>query len=259
MQKSQPERYTTSGCNALFHTLLCSFLDTHDTDQLREHLFLEAMRFLPLMLKHVSSRVTSNSSVSPTDLYAKILHLLFYGGSDILPDGTIVLESEHPSTQTQTRKQSQWGKVRWPQKPLLLSHLGSVLMKGLLLARSEEDAVFIARLVVLARLIQTLLWYAITRKEEFTNAMADDLAFSEENVAVFVACFSGESVDATGDVDTDREDAVGTQLELLLNALVTNCDGAFRQGQLRTSASFSTLSRARLYPSRRWRPSCCSR
>ncbi|KAJ8554600.1 hypothetical protein ON010_g9883 [Phytophthora cinnamomi] len=217
MQKSQPERYTTSGCNALFHTLLCSFLDTHDTDQLREHLFLEAMRFLPLMLKNVSSRVTSTSSVAPTDLYAKILHLLFYGGSDILPDGTVVLESEHPSTQTQTRKQSQWGKVRWPQKPLMLSHLGSVLMKGLLLAKSEEDAVFIARLVVLARLVQTLLWYSLTSKEEFTNAMADDLAYSEENVAVFISCFSGDiasDVDAAGDIDTDREHAVGNQTYL---------------------------------------------
>ncbi|KAG6964431.1 hypothetical protein JG688_00007696 [Phytophthora aleatoria] len=221
MQKSQPERYTTSGCNALFHTLLCSFLDTHDTDQLREHLFLEAMRFLPLMLKHVNTRLPPNVSVAPTDLYARILHLLFYGGSDILRDGTVVLESEHPSTQTQTRKQSQWGKVRWPQKPLLLNHLGSVLMKGLLLAKSEKDAVFIARLVVLARLVQTLLWYAITRKEEFTNAMADDLAFSEENVAFFTACFSDESG------ETNREDAVGHQLEVLLETLMTKCDGAF--------------------------------
>ncbi|KAG1708826.1 hypothetical protein DVH05_022447 [Phytophthora capsici] len=229
MQKSQPERYTTSGCNALFHTLLCSFLDTHDTDQLREHLFLEAMRFLPLMLKQVSTRAP-NASVDPANLYDKILHLLFYGGSDVLPDGTVVLESEHPTTQTQTRKQSQWGKVRWPQKPLLLHHLGSVLMKGLLLAKSEEDAVFIARLVVLARLVQTLLWYAITRKEEFTNAMADDLAFSEENVAVFIACFtdkSASSVDANGDAHSTREDAVAHQLELLLESLVSKCDGAF--------------------------------
>ncbi|KAE8894923.1 hypothetical protein PF010_g721 [Phytophthora fragariae] len=235
MQKSQPERYTTSGCNALFHTLLCSFLDTHDTDQLREHLFLEAMRFLPLMLKHVSSRVTSNSSVTPTDLYEKILHLLFYGGSDVLPDGTVVLESEHPSTQTQTRKQSQWGKVRWPQKPLLLSHLGSVLMKGLLLAKSEEDAAFIARLVVLARLVQTLLWYAITSTEDFTHAMANDLAFSEENVAAFVACFSDENAsyaDTTGHIDTNREDAVGNQLELLLKSIVSKCDGAFQVGPI---------------------------
>ncbi|GMF19630.1 unnamed protein product [Phytophthora lilii] len=224
MQKSQPERYTTSGCNALFHTLLCSFLDTNESDQLREHLFLEAMRFLPLMLNHVSTRVATNSSVAPTDLYAKILHLLFYGGSDILPDGTVVLESEHPSTQTQTRKQSQWGKVRWPQKPLLLCHLGSVLMKGLLLAKSEEDAVFIARLVVLARLLQTLLWYAITRKDEYTNAMADDLALSEENMALFVACFANDnSVFA----DASREDVVGSQLEQLLLALVSICDGAF--------------------------------
>ncbi|KAL3663101.1 hypothetical protein V7S43_012041 [Phytophthora oleae] len=229
MQKSQPERYTTSGCNALFHTLLCSFLDTHDRDQLREHLFLEAMRFLPLMLKQVSTRAP-NASVDPANLYDKILHLLFYGGSDVLPDGTVVLESEHPSTQTQTRKQSQWGKVRWPQKPLLLHHLGSVLMKGLLLAKSEEDAVFIARLVVLARLVQTLLWYAITRKEEFTNVMADDLAISEENVAVFVACFSdisASSFDANGDVHSIREDAVAHQLELLLETLVGKCDGAF--------------------------------
>ncbi|GMF32645.1 unnamed protein product [Phytophthora fragariaefolia] len=230
MQKSQPERYTTSGCNALFHTLLCSFLDTHGTDQLREHLFLEAMRFVPLMLRHVNSRVTPNSSVSPTDLYTKIIHLLFYGGSDILPDGTVVLESEHPSTQTQTRKQSQWGKVRWPQKPLLLNHLGSVLMKGLLLATSEEDAVFIARLVVLARLVQTLLWYPITRKEDFTDSMADDLAFSKENVAVFIACFSdgnASSVEANGDIDTNQENAVCNHLEVLLNALLSKCDGAF--------------------------------
>lgn len=223
MQKSQPERYTTSGCNALFHTLLCSFLDTHNTDQLREHLFLEAMRFLPLMLNHVNTRLPPNASVAPTDLYARILHLLFYGGSDVLPDGTVVLESEHPSTQTQTRKQSQWGKVRWPQKPLLLNHLGSVLMKGLLLAKSEEDAVFIARLVVLARLVQTLLWYSITRKEEFTNTMADDLAFSEENVTFFTACFTGES----GEDGGHREDAVGRQLELLLGTLMRKCDGAF--------------------------------
>ncbi|KAF1792494.1 hypothetical protein GQ600_20467 [Phytophthora cactorum] len=184
MQKSQPERYTTSGCNALFHTLLCSFLDTHDTDQLREHLFLEAMRFLPLMLKHVNTRLPPNVSVAPTDLYARILHLLFYGGSDILRDGTVVLE------------RSTVGEER-------------------------EDAVFIARLVVLARLVQTLLWYAITRKEEFTNAMADDLAFSEENVAFFTACLSDESG------ETNREDAVGHQLEVLLETLMTKCDGAF--------------------------------
>jgi hypothetical protein len=230
MQKSQPERYTTSGCNALFHTLLCSFLDTHDTDQLREPLFLEAMRFLPLMLQHVSTRVVTSSSVAPAELYAKILHLLFYGGSDILPDGTVLLESEHPSTQTQTRKQSQWGKVRWPQKPLLLSHLGSVLMKGLLLAKSEEDTVFIARLVVLARLVQTLLWYAITRKEAFTDTMADQLVFSEVNVSLFTACFSGESSSAAvanGDRLWSQEEAVGDQLELLLHALVSKCDGAF--------------------------------
>ncbi|OWZ11675.1 hypothetical protein PHMEG_00015272 [Phytophthora megakarya] len=230
MQKSQPERYTTSGCNALFHTLLCSFLDTHDTDQLREHLFFEAMRFLPLMLKHVSARAPTSASVAPTKLYAKILHLLFYGGSDILPDGTVVLESEHPSTQTQTRKQSQWGKVRWPQKPLLLHHLGSVLMKGLLLAKTEEDAIYIARLVVLARLVQTLLWYAITRKEEFTYAMADKLAFCDKNVATFIACFSDlsrNSIDTNEDSNVNREDVVGQQLEQLLEELVSKCDGAF--------------------------------
>ncbi|CAH0518863.1 unnamed protein product [Peronospora belbahrii] len=229
MQKSQPERYTTSGCNALFHTLLCSFLDTHDSDQLREHLFMEAMRFLPLMLRQVSSHFSTNPSVAPTaDLYEKILHLLYYGGSDILPDGTVVLESEHPSTQTQTRKQSQWGKVRWPQKPLLLNHLGSVLMKGLLFAKSEEGAVFIARLVVLARLVQTLLWYAITQKADFTNAMANDLAFSEENVALFAACFSASSVDTNGDRHLNLENTVGNELELLLEALVRKCDGAFQ-------------------------------
>ncbi|CAH0490107.1 unnamed protein product [Peronospora farinosa] len=227
MQKSQPERYTTSGCNALFHTLLCSFLDAHDSDQLREHLFLGAMRFLPLMLRHVSTRFLTNPSTTPTDLYEKILHLLYYGGSDILSDGTVLLESEHPSTQTQTRKQSQWGKVRWPQKPLLLNHLGSVLMKGLLFAKSEEDAVYIARLVVLARLVQTLLWYAITRTEEFTNAMADDLAFSEENVSLFTACFSANTATAIEGHYTNVEDAVGHELELLLEALVNRCDGAF--------------------------------
>lgn len=231
MQKSQPERYTTSGCNALFHTLLCSFLVTENTDQLREHLFLEAMRFLPLMLKHVNTRVPANALVTPSDVYVRILHLLFYGGSDILPDGTVVLESEHPTTQTQTRKQSQWGKVRWPQKPLLLHHLGSVLMKGLLLATSEEDAVFVARLVVLARLVQTLLWYAITRKEEFTNAMADDLAYSEDNVTFFIACFLDDDascVNANRDTQTSGEDGAGYQLKLLLKALMRNCNGAFK-------------------------------
>uniref|UniRef100_A0AAV1VPC7 E3 ubiquitin-protein ligase n=1 Tax=Peronospora matthiolae TaxID=2874970 RepID=A0AAV1VPC7_9STRA len=230
MQKSQPERYTTSGCNALFHTLLCSFLHTNDSDQLRESLFLEAMRFLPLMLKYINTRYVTNSLVAPTDMRTKILHLLYYGGSDILPDGTVVLESEHPTTQTQTRKQSQWGKVRWPQKPLLLNHLGSVLMKGLLFATSEEDAIYIARLVVLARLVQTLLWYAFTRKEHFTNFMADDLAFSEENVALFTACFSEESANSGGakeDVRVNGECALGYDLELLVDALVSKCDGAF--------------------------------
>ncbi|RLN72156.1 hypothetical protein BBJ28_00024551 [Nothophytophthora sp. Chile5] len=231
MQKSRPERYTASGCNALFHTLLCSFLDTNDTDQLRaEHRFLEAMRFLPLMLNQVSVRATSSSSTTQSDLYEQIVHLLFYGGSDILADGTVVLESEHPSTQTQTRKQSQWGKVRWPQKPLLLCHLGSVLMKGLLLAKSEEDAVFIARLVVLARLVQTLLWYVITRKETYTNTMADDLEVSAENMEFFLVCFSDEDESyavGPGTPQRNRETAVGHQLELLLTTLLTKCDGAF--------------------------------
>lgn len=226
MQKSQPERYITSGCNALFHTLLCSFLDTQNSDQLREHLFLEAMCFLPLMLKYVNTRIPGNASVAPKDLNTRLAHLLFYGGSDILSDGTVVLENEHPSTQTQTRKQSQWGKVRWPQKPLLLQHLGSVLMKGLLLAKSEEDAVFIARLVVLARLVQTLLWYAVTRKEDFSNAMADDLAISKENVTFFMACFCGNRVKSV-DAEVNPEHAVSHQLMLLLNALLQKCDGAF--------------------------------
>ncbi|CEG46056.1 hypothetical protein F441_08560 [Plasmopara halstedii] len=230
MQKSQPERYASSGCNALFHTLLCSFLDTQHTDQMREYLFLEAMRFLPLMLGHVNTRVPANASVTPTTVYNRILHLLFYGGSDVLSNGTVVLEDEHPSTQTQTRKQSQWGKVRWPQKPLLLNHLGSVLMKGLLLATNEEDAVFIARLVVLARLVQTLLWYAITRKEDFTNAMTDNLVYSEDNVACFITCFSDEyasCIDADKTYQTSREDAVGSDLKSLLEALMHCCDGYF--------------------------------
>uniref|UniRef100_H3GLI8 E3 ubiquitin-protein ligase n=1 Tax=Phytophthora ramorum TaxID=164328 RepID=H3GLI8_PHYRM len=61
--------------------------------------------------------------------------------------------------------------------------------------------------------------------------MADDLAFSEENVALFIACFSGENasnVDADGDLHVNREDAVGNQLKVLLKALVSKCDGAFQ-------------------------------
>ncbi|KAG2531948.1 hypothetical protein JM16_000583 [Phytophthora kernoviae] len=80
------------------------------------------------------------------------------------------------------------------------------------------------------RLVQTLLWYAITRKEAFTNEMADDLAFSEENVAVFISCFSDEglnSPEAGGNHRQSREDAMGHQLESLLTAFVAKCDGAF--------------------------------
>ncbi|KAG7398317.1 E3 ubiquitin-protein ligase ubr2 [Phytophthora boehmeriae] len=102
-------------------------------------------------------------------------------------------------------------------------------MKGLLLAKSEEDAVFIARLVVLARLVQTLLWYAITRKERFTNDMADNLAFSEENVAVFISCFAEEdsSSAGAGGGTQSRADAIGNQLESLLTAFVAKCEGVF--------------------------------
>ncbi|RLN50461.1 hypothetical protein BBJ29_000955 [Phytophthora kernoviae] len=110
------------------------------------------------------------------------------------------------------------------------SDVEMVNFKRLLLAKSEKDAVFIARLVVLARLVQTLLWYAITRKEAFTNEMADDLAFSEENVAVFISCFSDEglnSPEAGGNHRQSREDAMGHQLESLLTAFVAKCDGAF--------------------------------
>ncbi|KAI9905130.1 hypothetical protein PsorP6_014204 [Peronosclerospora sorghi] len=214
MQKSQPERYTTSACNALFHTLLCSFLAPQDVDPVRDQLVLEAMRFLPCMLDQVRSKAATKE----LDVARKMLHLLYYGGSDVLADGTIVLESEQPSTQTQTRKQSQWGKVRWPQKPLLLSHLGSVLMKGILFATSDASAVLVARLVVLARLVQSVLWYVLTRHETFTNGMADQVAYSDEHVALFVACFGAPRAGSPPTVPTIDE--MGHALKQLVRTLL---------------------------------------
>lgn len=229
MQKSQPDRYTTSGCNALFHTLLCTFLSTQENDHVRaEQRFLDSMRFLPLMLDEVMKSVkpsSSDDSSAALDLRDQISHLLYFGGSDVQSDGTIVLEDDHPSTQTQTRKQSQWGKVRRPRKPLLLSHLGSVLVKGLLLAESEEEAVHIGRLVVLARLVQTLLWYSLTRKETFTNAMAEELPPSEENIRFFLSCFANG-----GDGDQSektKQAAVEAQLMELAEQLVAECGNSF--------------------------------
>jgi hypothetical protein len=198
-QKSRPDRYTASGCLALFHTLLCTFLGSPERDQLRpEQRFLEAMRFVPLMLQQVTKppRTANGTPAAPFSAVAtprrQLSHLLFYGGSEVLPDGTIVLEDQHPSTQTQTRKQSQWGKVRWPMKPLLLSQLGSLLVKGILLAESEQEAIIYGRLVVLARLVQTLLWFSITRHEDYTDKMADELEPSEKSMQFFVATMFDE-------------------------------------------------------------------
>lgn len=217
MQKSNPERYSASACNALFHTLLCTVLTTPDGDQSKpEHLFLQAMRFLPLMLKQV---VRPGSQASAACGRRQISHLLFYGGSDVLADGTVTLENEQPSTQTQTRKQSQWGKVRWPTKPLLLCHLGSVLVKGLLLAESDDEAVFIGRLLVLARIVQSLLWYAITRDKDFTDSMADNLEESEESISLFIASFFE-------DPNTSKVTAADT-LERLYLELVSQCQEQF--------------------------------
>jgi len=227
MQKSQPDRYTTSGCNALFHTLLCTFLTSNEHDHVRaEHRLLEAMRYLPLMLDEVMKTMKpSSSDDAALDLRDEISHLLYFGGSDVQSDGTIVLESEHPSTQTQTRKQSQWGKVRRPRKPLLLNHLGSVAVKGLLLAESAEEAVHIARLVVLARMVQSLLWYAITRKQSYTDAMAHELAYSEESVSFFTSCFGGDLKDG---VSVKSEEGVAAdQLRRLAHNFLAECGDAF--------------------------------
>lgn len=220
MQQSRPERYTTSGCNALYHTLLCTFLSTQENDQIKpEQRLLQAMRYLPQMLDQVA-RPKPSPDTSASGLREQICHLLYYGGSDVLSDGTIVLETEHPSTQTQTRKQSQWGKVRCPAKPLLLNHLGSVLAKGFLLARSEQEAVYICRLVVLARVVQTLVWYAVTRSEEFTDNMVEQLEYSEKNVKFFIESFF-EDPEATS------EDDAADQLVTLLTALTVPCATAF--------------------------------
>lgn len=193
MQQSRPERYTTSGCNALYHTLLCTFLSVQENEQIKpEQRLLQAMRFLPQMLDQLA-RPNPVADTSASALREQICHLLYYGGSDVLSDGSVVLETEHPSTQTQTRKQSQWGKVRSPAKPLLLNHLGSVLAKGVLLARSELEAAYVCRLATLARVVQTLVWYGLTRSEEFTDEMAESLEYSSENVAFFIESFFPDS------------------------------------------------------------------
>lgn len=230
MQKSQPDRYTTSGCNALFHTLLCTFLSSNEHDYVRaEHRLLEAMRFLPLMLEEVMKTMKPASSDDASlDLRDEISHLLYFGGSDVQPDGTIVLESDHPSTQTQTRKQSQWGKVRRPRKPLLLNHLGSVLVKGLLLAESADEAVHIGRLVVLARMVQSLLWYVVTRKQSYTDEMAHELAYSEENVHFFLSCFGrGQRDEKSVRSPKSNEAEAADQLKRLAQELLAECGDAF--------------------------------
>lgn len=230
MQKSQPDRYTTSGCNALFHTLLCTFLSQNEHDHIRaEHRLFEAMRFLPLMLKEVKKSVKPRAMDDALDLRDQISHLLFFGGSDVQSDGTIVLENDHPSTQTQTRKQSQWGKVRRPRKPLLLNHLGSVLVKGMLLAESVDEAVHIGRLVVLARLVQTLLWYIITRKAPYTEGMTESLAYSEEQVQFFIACFDDitRQHDTADQSSTSNEHDVVNQLKELARHVSNSCGNVF--------------------------------
>lgn len=221
MQQSRPERYTASGCNALYHTLLCTFLSTQENDQIKpEQRLLQAMRFLPQMLDQLS-RPKPSADTSADGLREQICHLLYYGGSDVLKDGSIVLENEHPSTQTQTRKQSQWGKVRCPAKPLLLNHLGSVLVKGVLLAKSESEAVCICRLVVLARVVQTLVWYSITRDEEFTGSMAEHLEYSETNVTFFMESFFEDP--------KISEVEAADHLELLLRRFTSACSEEFPQ------------------------------
>ncbi|TMW57161.1 hypothetical protein Poli38472_003086 [Pythium oligandrum] len=219
-QKSRPDRFAASGCLALFHTLLCTFVGSTERDQLQpEQRFFRAMRFVPLMLQHLPRPRFAIGSNATESLSLQIPRLLYYGGSEILPDGSILLEDEHPSTQTQTRKQSQWGKVRWPTKPLMLSQLGSVLVKGILLSSSESDAIYIARLVVLARVVQSLLWYSITCDEEFTDGMAHELEYSDENVEFFVSTlFDGDN----------RNEASAIQcIEALRSLVVDQCAEVF--------------------------------
>lgn len=228
MQQSRPERYTTSGSNALYHTLLCTFLSaTQENEQIKpEQRLLQAMRFLPQMLDQVS-RPKPFADTSASALREQICHLLYYGGSDVLPDGSVLLETEHPSTQTQTRKQSQWGKVRSPAKPLLLSHLGSILAKGVLLARTELEAAYICKLAVLARVVQTLVWYAVTRSEEFADEMAESLEYSAEKVAFFLESLSSDPESACD------EEAAAEQLATLLAEVVAPLVQTFpRTGEL---------------------------
>jgi len=107
----------------------------------------------------------------------------------------------------------------------MLNHLGSVAVKGLLLAESAEEAVHIARLVVLARMVQSLLWYAITRKQSYTDAMAHELAYSEESVSFFTSCFGGDLKDG---VSVKSEEGVAAdQLRRLAHNFLAECGDAF--------------------------------
>ncbi|GLD96349.1 hypothetical protein PINS_up005032 [Pythium insidiosum] len=227
-QKSRPDRYTSSACLALFHTLLCTFIGAPERDaQLRpERRFFDAMRYIPLMLDEVApvarggARGTDVNMTTADLLRKRIAELLFFGGSVIMPDGTVVLEDEHPSTQTQTRKQSQWGKVRWPVKPLLLSQLGSVLTRGVLLAKSDRDAVFVCRMIILARIIQTLLWFSLARQEDFTDGMMDDLEYSADNVQALL--------DVLVEDPAQRNETSGTAcLEAIRYAVMSSCGDVF--------------------------------
>ncbi|DAZ96356.1 TPA: LOW QUALITY PROTEIN: hypothetical protein N0F65_008006, partial [Lagenidium giganteum] len=207
MQKSRPERYTTSACHSLFHTLLCSFV-ANDKDQQKAELhFLQAMQFLPQMVSYV--KMLRPVAKPPLPMPDQIQHLLYYGGSDVR-DGVVILEEEHPSTQTQTRKQSQWGKVRWPAKPLLLCHLGTVLVKGVLLARSRAEALFVARLASLGRLVQAILWYCIARNADFADNMANDLEYSQESVDFLMRVFMDDAMDVAN--AEDRMNFFGSQI-----------------------------------------------
>ncbi|CCI47549.1 unnamed protein product [Albugo candida] len=279
MQKSRPDRYTNSACHALFHTLLCLFL-TKKVDQHKSkdaEPFLAAMKYLPLMLRQVGSSkmpaTITSTPMQPSRLVAlavegsnpqkwceqdpisklkkQIYQLLHFGGSEIKPDGSIVLEDDHPSTQTQTRKQSQWEKLRRPIKPLLLSHLGSVLIKGILSAGCLEEAWLIARLVVLARMIQTLLWLCVSNdameKSDWIVKNDDSNLQTRTHTKTFIECFF-DHMDA---YDSSEKEAVAATLIGKLRAKVARAYGAIDttcsftecddQGGLRSQLALLTL------------------
>jgi E3 ubiquitin-protein ligase UBR2 len=255
-ERSRPERYTRSASNALFHTLICTFLTPtfmtvmpttsgvlsipssspttssmipSSSDHLQAELrFLKAMKFIPLLLDKVVKKSTRQKLLklsynNTLEWNAEIKSLLHFGGSEITEEGTIVLEEEHPSTQTQTRKQSLWGKVRWPKKPLLLTHLGGVLSQALLLAPNEVDAVHSARLIVLARLIQTLVWTLLSRQHDFAHGI-HQREYRKEEVAFFIQVFFDEPSHTTVEHAAEQVWALSERLFAELNGIEWTTD-----------------------------------